>query len=168
MDYDVAYLSLLYACRVPEIIIDHCLSVARYANEVALRMRAAGIPIDPIIATNGAVLHDIGRSVTHSVRHGIEGARIIRENHLPVCYALICERHIGAGITRDEAVKLGFPPKDYVPQTWEEKVVAQCDNCTFGVRRVHIEFTIERFSSRVPPQALERIKLLNHELEPYM
>ncbi len=131
-------------------------------------MKAAGIPIDIRIATNGAVLHDIGRSVTHSVRHGIEGARIIRERHLPECYAYICERHIGAGITRDEAVKLGLPPVDYVPQTWEEKLVAQCDNCTFGVRRVAIGHTLNRFSNRVSRTVLERIKLLNHELEPYM
>jgi uncharacterized protein len=168
MEYDVTFLSLLYACHVPENVINHCMSVARYVSEVSLRMRKAGIPIDPRIATNGALLHDIGRSVTHSVRHGVEGARILRARHLPECYALICERHIGAGITRDEAVRLGLPPKDYLPVTWEEKVVAHCDNCTFGERRVPVTHTLERFSHRVDAAVLERIKLLNQELEPYM
>lgn len=168
MKYDAAYLSLLYACHVPEHVIEHCLAVASYTYEVSERMRESGLDIDVRVATNGALLHDIGRSVTHSIRHGVEGAKILRERHLPECYALICERHIGAGITREEATLLGLPPKEYIPVSWEEKAVAHCDNCTFGSRRVPVIQTLDRFSHRVSGPVLERIKLLNQELEPYM
>jgi len=168
MQYDALYLSLLYEVGVPENVIEHSLAVALYSEDVATRMRKAGLSISVKMASNGAILHDIGRSVTHSIRHGIEGARLIRSLHLPEPYARICERHIGAGITDDEARELGFPPGRYMPETWEEKVVAHCDNCTFGTRRVPVSHTLERFSTRVGPAVLERIKLLNKELEPYL
>jgi HD superfamily phosphodiesterase len=37
------------------------------------------------------------------------------------------QRHVGAGISKEEADSLGFPPSDYIPRTLEEKVVCFSD-----------------------------------------
>ena len=37
----------------------------------------------------------------------------------------IIERHIGAGITEEEAVNLGLPKKSYLPETLEEKALIE-------------------------------------------
>ena len=71
----------------------------------------------------GALLHDIGRSKTHGITHAIVGAEIARSYGYSQDVLNIIERHIGAGITESEAVKLGLPAKSYVPQTLEEKIV---------------------------------------------
>ena len=66
--------------------------------------------------------------------------------------ALIAERHIGAGITKEEAIELGLPPKDYLPVTLEEKIVAHADNLIFGTERVEIDAVIKKFEKRLDPR----------------
>ena len=57
----------------------------------------------------------------------------------------IIERHIGAGITAEEAERLGLPKKDYIPQTPEEKIVSYADNLIKGTQVVSFEEAMERF-----------------------
>ena len=47
----------------------------------------------------------------------------------------IVERHIGAGITADEAGRLGLPFRDYIPATLEQKVVSHADNLIAAYKR---------------------------------
>ena len=44
-------------------------------------------------------------------------------------YARICERHTGAGLTANEIIaqKLPLPPRDFLPETLEEKLVCLAD-----------------------------------------
>ncbi len=55
------------------------------------------------------MLHDIGRSKTHGISHAVEGAKIVKQYGYPEEVQNIVERHIGAGITEEESVKLGLP-----------------------------------------------------------
>jgi len=111
-------------------------------------------------------LHDIGRSKTHSIEHGVVGAEILRDLGFDERLALIAERHIGAGITKEEAIELGLPPKDYLPVTLEEKIVAHADNLIFGTERVEIDAVIEKFEKRLGKNhpSIRRIILLNDEI----
>ena len=50
------------------------------------------------------MLHDIGRSKTQGIMHGVEGAKIATELGLPEAIVNIIERHLGAGIPKEEAM----------------------------------------------------------------
>jgi uncharacterized protein len=119
-------------------IIEHCRAVAECAKQIAMAIsenakrkgQPMNIDIDAVFL--GALLHDIGRSKTHGIGHAIAGAKIAVENGLDDKIIKIIERHIGAGIPKEEAPGLGLPEKDYLPVTIEEKIVAHADNLIFG------------------------------------
>ncbi len=120
-------------------VINHSKAVRDLAVQIAEKSRA-----DIKLVEVGALLHDIGRCNTHGVKHGFEGAKIAKKNNLPVCILNIIERHVGAGIPKDEAVKLGLPAKDYLPQTLEEKIVAHSDNLIEKGKKQIIEKEVEK------------------------
>ncbi len=131
-------ISLLIKAGCSSSVIDHCKTVAGYAKEIALKINwnavKKGIPADIDInaVVIGGLLHVIGRSKTHGIHHAIEGGAIAVENGLDEKLVRIIERHIGAGISKDEASGLGLPEKDYIPMTIEEKIVAHADNLVTG------------------------------------
>lgn len=90
-------------------------------------------------ATCGALLHDIGRSQSHGLDHSIIGGDICRDLGLPENIAQIVERHLGAGQTADECILLGLPPRNCMPETLAEQVVAHADNLVKGDQVIHIE-----------------------------
>ena len=119
-------------------VVKHCKAVKDVAVKIAKKANA-----DVELVEVGALLHDIGRSKTHGIRHGIEGAKIADKLGLPESIILIIERHLGAGIPKEEAKKLGLPSKDYTPQTLEEKIVCHADNLIDNNRRQKIENEIK-------------------------
>jgi uncharacterized protein len=122
-------LSLLHEMNCPENIIDHCISVSEKATAMASCAQKE-TDVDMHLVEIGALLHDIGRSITHSIDHGVVGAQILREHDVCVPLQLICERHVCAGIPREIAQKIGLEPRDYIPLTLEEKIVCHADNLT--------------------------------------
>ena len=121
---------------------------------------------DKDLIRKGALLHDIGRSKTHGIRHAIEGVEIARKYGYGEDVLNIIERHIGAGITESEAKDLGLPEKSYVPQTLEEKIVAHADNLISGSEEVDIDFVIEKWKRRIenPDDNIKRLIELDNEL----
>jgi len=111
----------------------------------------------------GALLHDVGRTVTHGVDHGIEGACLIRDQGWDEELAKIVERHIGGGITKKEAEKEGLPPKDYVPETLEEKIVCHADNTAGGKERFKQQ--LERTEEVGYIESANRMRELAEEFE---
>ncbi len=150
----------------PENVVEHCLAVSEYAYELALAIKNKDYNVDVELVRLGGLLHDIGRSKTHGIEHGVVGAEILRELGFDEKIALIAERHIGAGITKEEAIELGLPPKDYLPVTLEEKIVAHADNLIFGAERVEIDEVIKKFEKRLGRNhpSIKRIILLNDEI----
>lgn len=122
-----------------EDVVEHCRAVSKLAVRIARRCGA-----DEALVEAGALLHDIGRCRTHGVAHAVEGARLAKELGLPGHLVRVIERHVGGGITKTEAKRLGLPQRDYTPQTLEEMVVAHADNLFAGTRRTTVEETVSR------------------------
>lgn len=147
-------------------VIKHCKSVTRVAMRIAEILKRRGHNVDLNLIEVGALIHDLGRAKTHGVEHGAVGGRIAREMGLPEPLARIIERHVGAGITADEAERIGLPHRDYVPQTLEEKVIAYADKLIEGEREVKFEETLKRFVEELGEDhpAIERMRDLYREM----
>ena len=113
-------------------VIEHCIAVERLAMGIA---RHCTTDVETLaLVSRGALLHDIGRSRTHGIMHAVEGAALLRARGMEESITRIVERHIGAGLTSEEAAALGLPRKDYMPTTLAEKIVSQADNLIEEVR----------------------------------
>ncbi len=123
------------------------------------------INCDLILA--GALLHDIGRSQSHNINHGIIGGQILKTHGFPKELVSIVEKHIYAGISADEAKDLGLPSKDYLPQTYEEKIVAYADNISKTNELLSLEQVLNRFKRYLPNShsILVRVRKLHNEIE---
>ena len=112
----------------------------------------------------GALLHDIGRSKTHDIRHALEGVKIARSYGVPEEVIKIIERHIGAGLPAMEAKKLGLPARDFIPETIEEKIVCHADNLIDKDKRQDIEKAVESAIENGYREYARRLVALHREL----
>ncbi|MGK2945296.1 MAG: HDIG domain-containing metalloprotein [Desulfuromonadales bacterium] len=120
------------------ILIAHSHQVASLAVAVAEHVMQSET-IDKDFVEQAAMLHDIGMLYTDTpklgcygdqpyITHGIIGAELLAKENLPR-HALVCERHIGVGLTIEDITLQGLPLplRDMLPQTMEEKIVAYAD-----------------------------------------
>lgn len=145
-------------------VIDHCQAVAALALELAKQLETKNCKVDLELVEIGALLHDLGRSKTHTVDHAIVGAKIAESLALPQPVISIIKRHVGAGITAQEAQWLGWPKDVYVPATLEEKIVSYADKLIDGSRKVPIDLTIEQLQMDQKSDAAERVRKLHEEI----
>jgi uncharacterized protein len=157
-------LKLLIDSGCSEKVVKHCEAVAQLALEIAADLKTKGYPVDLDLVLAGGLLHDLGRSKTHNLDHGIVGAKIAQDTGFPLSVVNIIKRHIGAGITPKEAQQLGWPKDNYVPQSLEEKVVCYADKLIDGAKKAPVELTIQQLQSENKPEAAERIRRLHQEV----
>jgi uncharacterized protein (TIGR00295 family) len=142
-------LKILREEGVADNVIKHAVKVLRVAKELTDRIRLKGYDVDDKLVVAGALLHDVGRSVTHDVSHGLVGGRIVRRRKLDERLARIVERHVGGGISREEAEKLGLGHVDLIPETLEEKIVCYTDKLVDGDRRIDFEEALKYFIEKL-------------------
>jgi len=152
-------LTMLAEEGVPDEVLLHINVVTELALEIA---ECAGA--DTALVHAAALLHDIGRSRTHGIDHAVVGADILRERGLHDAVVDIVERHVGAGITADEAGRLGLPFRDYIPVTLEQKVVSHADNLIAGCRRQTSAEHQEGMRAKGLDEQAERAAELHREL----
>ena len=146
-------------------VVNHCRTVAKLALETAETLKQKGLNVNLGLVEAGALLHDIGRSRTHSVNHAVEGAEMARQAGLPKPVVAIIQRHVGGGITANEAKALGWPNDDiYVPATLEEKIVSYADKLIENGKRVPVDRAIEQLYRESKPEAAERVRKLHEEI----
>ena len=133
----VKWEALLAGAGCGERVIAH----ARAVTDLALTFSHSDV-VNRELVLAGAMLHDIGRGSTHGIAHAQRGAEIARSYGLDPRIVSIIERHIGAGLTADECSLAGLAPRDCVPATIEEKIVADADNLVHGSRVASIEDTL--------------------------
>ena len=127
--------------RSHEVIVVHSVLVARLAHEIARTClaRPAAAELDLPFLLEAALLHDIGIGMCDApgigchggedyIRHGVVGRAILEKEGLPR-HALVCERHTGSGIPREEVLEQGLPlpDRDYLPESVEEKMICIAD-----------------------------------------
>lgn len=157
-------IKLLHENNCPPRVIQHCLAVTKFATGLAHRLKEKGIEIDAQLVEAGGLLHDLGRSKTHKVDHSLVGSQIAQKIGLPQPIVNIIKRHVGAGITDEEAKLLGWPKDVYVPQAIEEKVVSYADKRIDQGKVVPIEIEIERLRKDDMIEAGERVRRLHEEI----
>lgn len=144
--------------------MQHTQAVSALAVEIAKQLQEKGHQINVQLVEVGALLHDLGRSQTHSVDHAIIGAKLAQQEGLPKEIASIIKRHVGAGITNEEAQWLGWPEDNYIPQSLEEKVICYADKRIDNNKIIPIDVTINQLQAENMPEAAERVRKLHNEI----
>jgi len=165
-------------------VINHIEMVTKKALEIGKKLKEKGFKVDLELLEIGSYLHDIGRSVTHGVGHAVESAKMIKDLGFSEPVIRLVERHVGAGITAEEAGKLGLPKMDYIPETLEEKILSYADKFLESELRFKpvngeqivdivdveidsIEPTLNRFRKKFGPKSpvVLRLENLRDEME---
>ena len=112
-------------------VADRCLLIAKKHPELRL---------DKEFLEEAAMLHDIGVRWCNApgiqcfgtepyICHGYIGGQILRDEGL-VRHALVCERHTGTGLSREQIERQNLPlplDRSYEPDVMEEQVVCYAD-----------------------------------------
>lgn len=123
--------------KVYKLLINHSKLVTKKAIEIAQNVPELKPNIKFI--KEAAMLHDIGIFLvnyprfycfgkSHYVCHGMLGRKLLEKEGLNK-HALVCERHIGVGLTKDEIINrnLPLPKRDMVPLSIEEIIISFSD-----------------------------------------
>ena len=120
-----------------KILVAHGKQVAEKALIAAGKV--SHLEPDLAFIEKAAMLHDIGILHTNSAElgcrgkhpyicHGILGRELLEKVGVSE-YGLICERHVGVGISADDVhqFKLPLPARDMLPITIEEQLICYAD-----------------------------------------
>ena len=141
-------------------VIVHCCTVRAVAEAICDRIPEANR--DLVVA--GALLHDIGRSIDHSIMHAYRGSIIVDDLGLGQELVDIVRKHTGAGLDEMDVKEMGLPEADYMPVTLEEKIVAHADNMVSDNRVVSHHHSVNKLISKGAFRGAERVELLHREL----
>jgi len=123
------------------VLVTHSILVAARALELARawQQRHPAAMLELRFIEEAALLHDLGIFRCHApelhcfgtepyIKHGVLGRELLEQEGLPQ-HALVCERHTGVGLTRDEVLQqdLPLPQRDYLPVSLAEKFVCLAD-----------------------------------------
>ena len=129
-------------------IVRHCQAVAMAAKMMADEAERRGRAVDKRAVIAGALLHDIGRTRSQTVMHGVQGAEMLEKEGVDEKVVEIVRRHVGAGISPEEAKKLGLPDFDYIPRTLEERIVCFADKMVDADKVRPFGEEVHRFTSK--------------------
>ena len=123
--------------RAHATLVHHSEQVTRKALEIAEKVSLLEPDLDFI--AEAAMLHDIGIVMTAAetlgcsgrhpyLIHGTLGREMLDEKGLPR-HALVCERHVGVGISTADIVShaLPLPVRDMRPVSIEEQIICYAD-----------------------------------------
>ena len=115
-----------------------------------------------------ALLHDLGVFLTDApeiecrgyepyICHGILGAEILRKEGFPR-HALVCERHTGTGLSREdiERQNLPIPSRDMLPESIEEKIICYADKF-YSKSHPDREKTVEKIRTGIQKYGTESL-----------
>jgi len=145
-----------------ERIVKHCQTVTRVSAILSDALAARGKAIDARATLAGALLHDIGRTRTQTIEHGYVGASMLEQEGVDGIVVEIVRRHVGAGISSEEAASLGFPRGDYIPRTLEQKVMCFSDKMVSSDTVRPFEEEVDRFQRK--GHDVDRLKKLKEDV----
>lgn len=92
----------------------------------------------------------------------MDWAKILEEEGVDQVVVEIVRRHVGAGISPEEAEKLGFPQGDYIPRTLEQRVVCFADKMVGGDGVRPFEEEVKRYERK--GHDVQRLKKLKADV----
>ena len=120
-----------------DILMRHGEQVAAKALAVADHLESEAV--DKTFLHEAAMLHDIGIFLTDTpslgchgdhpyIRHGTLGRELLEGRGL-LRHALVCERHVGVGLSAEDIQRqqLPLPVRDMRPLTIEEEIICYAD-----------------------------------------
>lgn len=155
-------IELLYSVRLPESVIDHSIFTCITALDIANRLKKRDFLINCNWIISGSLLHDIGRSQSHDINHGIIGTQILIDKGYSDNLSNICSVHLFAGLTANESKIFNLPIRDFLPITLEEKIITHSDNISKGEKKLSKSEMINRFTKYLDkndPILIRAIKL---------
>jgi len=118
-------------------LYEHSTAVASFALRIAEQNPQLNPDLEFIHTS--ALLHDIGIFMTDASKfgcygdhpylaHGYLGRELLEKEGFPK-HALVCERHVGVGISREDIIRnnLPLPHRDMIPLSTEEEIVCYAD-----------------------------------------
>lgn len=157
-------------------LTEHGKLVAEKALELAEKVNHLNPDLEFI--KEAAMIHDIGIFLTNDPRlgcfgdkpyiaHGYLGRELLENEGYPR-HALVCERHVGVGITKEEIEKqnLLLPKRDMLPETIEEKIICFADKFySKKPEKLFEESSIEKIKESVAKYGGDNIKRLDELLK---
>lgn len=156
-----ACLTILDEVGLDERTRAHVLAVERLARRLAARADE----VDERVVQAGALLHDVGRAVTHGIDHVPEGVALLEARGVDERVIDCVATHVGAGIEPEQAQAWGWPKRRYVPERLEERIVAHADNLTFGTAYGRLADVEDKLASQDLDEVAERVRELHEDLE---
>ncbi|MFW3145242.1 MAG: HDIG domain-containing metalloprotein [Thermoplasmatota archaeon] len=162
-------IELLRSMGCSELVITHVKAVRDLGMEMIETAKREhpdrNLDVDEELLEAGLLLHDLGRSATHSIRHITHGARMARELGLDERIVSMVHNHIGAGVTAEEAAALGLEMEDHIPLTLMERIVCHADNLVGERRRRPLSAAVEKLRRKGAFEGAERMERLHAILE---
>jgi uncharacterized protein len=137
MQWELGLLGRYFKDDSLALIIGHGNAVAGLAKKICARIGLS--ESERLFIEQAALLHDIGvcrvnapdiglRGGYDYITHGILGREILEKEGFPK-HALVCERHIGVGLTKADIVSqnLPLPHRDMTPQSLPEQIICFAD-----------------------------------------
>jgi len=158
---------LLRELGASEELIAHSKKVTEVAKKIVQKLKERKIHVNEQLVIAGAMLHDVGRTRTHGVEHGVVGGQILREKGFPEELASVVERHVGGGLSKTEAKKYANVEIDLAPRTIEEKIVCYADKLVDGDKEIPFEETLNYYKNKFGSNHLSvrRLMKLDKELK---
>lgn len=160
------------------LLLTHSTLVARRAVRICDAHPELGADRD--FLREAAMLHDIGicrceapsilcHGTEPYILHGRMGAEMLRGEGMER-HARVCERHTGAGLTRQdiEAQRLPLPHRDFLPETVEEQIICYADKFYSKTRLTHEKTyeEAERSLMKFGEAGVKRFRMWRERFEP--
>ena len=128
--------------NVPDNIIAHSEQVCNVAMKIADLLEKKGTNINRDLAAAGALLHDVEKLSPND--HVIEGFEMVKSIGYPEVASVI-KKH-GLAHMKEE---------DFIPKTWEEKIVFYADKRVKGSKIVSVDERFEYIGQRYKKEDIE-------------
>lgn len=159
-----------------DILTTHSEMVAAKALQLALRIER--LSPDRAFIREAALLHDIGIFLTDApdigcygdqpyIMHGILGRDLLEKEGLPR-HALVCERHTGTGISREDIIKqkLPLPLRDMRPVSLEEQIICYADKFfSKNPQKLRVEKPVEKIRAKLSRFGEEKVRQFDRWVE---
>jgi len=138
--------------NVPDNIIAHSKTVCDFAMKVTDLLEKKGIKVNRELVAAGALLHDVKKLSPND--HVIEGYEFVKSLGYPEVASII-RKHGLKNLGMDE----------FVPKTWEEKIVFYADKRVKNERVVSVDERFEYIKKRYNKDDVEKELNFTKELE---